>query len=125
MPQFLDRFPEVSSTYSGGGFYKGLMTGMIELGALIGEHSENTLHIRMLIIVFVGALNQGWIADKISRKHSIFVAVCVFTVGSTLQVAARDYAMLVVARFIGGLGIGGWVMGYCFAPSVWLTLLQA
>lgn len=36
MPQFLERFPEVSETAAGAGFYKGLMTGMIELGALIG-----------------------------------------------------------------------------------------
>lgn len=86
MDQFLERFPEVSPEASG--FWKGLMTAMIELGALIG------------------ALNQGWIADKISRRYSIVVAVIVFTIGSILQTAAVDYAMLTVARFIGGLGIG-------------------
>lgn len=85
MPQFLDRFPEVAD---GGGFYKGLMTAMIELGALIG------------------ALNQGWIADKLSRKYSIVVAVIIFIVGSILQTAAVDYAMLTFARFVGGLGVG-------------------
>ncbi len=88
MPQFLDRFSRVADTGSGHGFWKGLMTAMIELGALIG------------------ALNQGWIADKISRKYSISVAVCFFIVGSALQTAAVDYAMLVVARLIGGIGIG-------------------
>lgn len=61
---------------------------MIELGALIG------------------ALNQGWIADKLSRKYSIVLAVIVFIIGSILQTAAVDYAMLVVARLIGGIGIG-------------------
>ena len=64
MPQFLDRFPRVSEAASGAGFWKGLMTAMIELGALFG------------------ALNQGWIADKISRKYSIVVAVVIFIVGS-------------------------------------------
>lgn len=88
MDQFLERFPEVSPDASGAGFWKGLMTAMIELGALIG------------------ALNQGWIADKISRRYSIVVAVIIFTIGSILQTAAMDYAMLTVARFIGGLGIG-------------------
>ncbi|RDW58359.1 hypothetical protein BP5796_12289 [Coleophoma crateriformis] len=88
MPQFLERFPQVSSTYAGGGFYKGLLTGMIELGA------------------FIGALNQGWVADKISRKYSILVAVAIFTLGSSLQTGAIDYGMLVAARFIGGIGIG-------------------
>ncbi|KAL9128527.1 MAG: hypothetical protein Q9217_002823 [Psora testacea] len=86
MPQFLERFTRVDS--GAGGFWKGLLTAMIELGALIG------------------ALNQGWIADKISRKYSIVVAVCIFTVGSILQTAAVDYAMLTVGRLIGGIGIG-------------------
>jgi MFS family permease len=85
MPQFLERFPEVGD---GGGFYKGLMTAMIELGALIG------------------ALNQGWIADKVSRKYSIVAASIVFIIGGVLQTAAVNYAMLTFARFFGGLGVG-------------------
>ena len=86
MPQFLQRFTQVDS--GGAGFWKGLLTAMIELGA------------------FIGALNQGWIADKISRKYSIVVAVCIFSIGSVLQTAAVNYAMLTVGRLIGGIGIG-------------------
>ncbi|EFY92295.1 MFS monosaccharide transporter, putative [Metarhizium acridum CQMa 102] len=88
MDKFLGRFEEVSDTASGAGFYKGLMTAMITLGA------------------FIGALNQGWIADMYSRKYSIMIAVVIFTVGSSLQTASVDYAMLVTARLIGGVGIG-------------------
>ncbi|CEF86811.1 hypothetical protein FGSG_04700 [Fusarium graminearum PH-1] len=88
MDHFLERFPEVSDDAPGAGFKKGLMTAMITLGA------------------FIGAINQGWIADWISRKRSLMVAVVIFTVGSTLQTAAINYAMLVVGRFIGGIGIG-------------------
>jgi len=51
-------------------------------------------------------LNQGWVADKISRKYSIVVAVGIFIIGSALQTAAVDYHMLVIARLIGGVGIG-------------------
>lgn len=36
MDHFLDRFPQVSDTASGAGFFKGLMTAMITLGALVG-----------------------------------------------------------------------------------------
>lgn len=36
MNSFLDRFTEVSDGASGSGFYKGLMTAMITLGAFIG-----------------------------------------------------------------------------------------
>lgn len=88
MPQFLAEFTRISDTASGAGFWKGLLTAMIELGALIG------------------AINQGWIADKISRKYSIVVAVTIFTIGSVLQTASISYAMLVTARLIGGIGIG-------------------
>lgn len=88
MPNFLDRFARVSESASGAGFWKGLMTAMIELGALIG------------------AINQGWIADKISRKYSIVIAVVVFTLGSILQTASMNYSMLVIGRLIGGIGIG-------------------
>ncbi|KAJ9497577.1 hypothetical protein H2202_007001 [Exophiala xenobiotica] len=88
MDQFTDRFPRVSDTASGGGFWKGFMTAMIQLGACFG------------------AFNQGWIAEKISRKYSICVAVCIFVVGSIIQTAAQDYAMLVVGRLIGGVGVG-------------------
>lgn len=88
MDQFLEHFPQVSDQASGAGFWKGLMTAMIELGALLG------------------AFNQGWIADKISRRYSIIVAVVIFTVGSILQTTAVDYTMLTIARLIGGVGIG-------------------
>ncbi|KAK0515260.1 hypothetical protein JMJ35_002639 [Cladonia borealis] len=88
MPQFLARFPQVSESSSSAGFDKDLLTAMIELGALIG------------------ALNQGWVADKISRKYCVIVAVAVFSVGSALQTGPTGYAMLVVARLIGGIGIG-------------------
>ncbi|RGP63525.1 hypothetical protein FSPOR_8578 [Fusarium sporotrichioides] len=88
MDHFLERFPEVSDDAPGAGFKKGLMTAMITLGA------------------FIGAINQGWIADWISRKRSLMVAVVIFTIGSTLQTAAVSYPMLVVGRFIGGIGIG-------------------
>ncbi|KAL2671512.1 hypothetical protein Neosp_014102 [[Neocosmospora] mangrovei] len=88
MDHFLDRFPEVSDEAPGAGFKKGLMTAMITLGA------------------FIGAINQGWIADWISRKRSLMVAVVVFVIGSAIQTGAIDYTMLIIGRFIGGIGIG-------------------
>ena len=61
MDHFLARFPEVGPDAPGAGFQKGILTAMIELGA------------------FIGAMNQGWIADKISRKWSIMVAVIILS----------------------------------------------
>ena len=88
MPQFLTVFPQISETDKSAGFLKGLATAMIELGALIGS------------------LNQGWIADRISRKYSIVMAVGVFGIGSAMQTVAAEFGMLVTARFVGGVGVG-------------------
>ncbi|KAF9875239.1 hypothetical protein CkaCkLH20_07059 [Colletotrichum karsti] len=88
MDQFLHRFPEVADGAAGAGFKKGLLTAMIELGA------------------FLGAMNQGWIADKISRRWSIMVAVGIFLVGSAIQTGSMNYNMLAAGRFVGGIGVG-------------------
>jgi MFS family permease len=51
-------------------------------------------------------MNQGWIADKISRKWSILAAGCIFILGSAIQTGSVSFGMLVAARFIGGIGVG-------------------
>ncbi|PPJ57782.1 hypothetical protein CBER1_00118 [Cercospora berteroae] len=93
-PQFLSRFYRINgnthpdSDGASASFWKGLLTASLVLGAL------------------VGSLNQGWIADVYSRKYSIVIAVGIFILGSSVQTAAVSYDMLVIARFIGGIGIG-------------------
>lgn len=64
------------------------MTALLELGALLG------------------ALMAGFVADRWSRKASIGVGVAWFIVGSTVQTAAFGLPMLIVGRFLGGIGIG-------------------
>ena len=86
--QFLARFPRISESHPGSGFWKGLVTAMIELGALLG------------------ALNQGWIADMYSRKHSIVMATLLFSIGSIIQTASTQYATLIAGRLVGGIGVG-------------------
>jgi predicted MFS family arabinose efflux permease len=80
MPPFLLKFPRVSASASGAGFWKGLMTAMIELGALLGT------------------TYQGCIADEMQRKYSMIAAVVIFLVHRVLQAAAHGYAMRVVAN---------------------------
>lgn len=89
LPVFQDRYRQINPAYNANySFYKGLLTAMIELGA------------------FLGALNQGWIADKFSRRYSIMIAVVWFLVGSIIQTVAMNYATLIIGRFIGGIAIG-------------------
>ncbi|KAF9235259.1 general substrate transporter [Melanogaster broomeanus] len=67
---------------------KGLMTAVLELGALFG------------------ALASGVLADKYSRRHSIFLASVMFCIGSGLQSGARNLNDLIIGRAVGGFGVG-------------------
>ncbi|KAH9889404.1 general substrate transporter [Cubamyces lactineus] len=66
----------------------GLMTAALELGSLLG------------------ALTAGTLADKYSRRQSIFAACAVFCLGSALQCGAQNPNHLILGRGIGGLGVG-------------------
>jgi len=88
MPAFHAAFPMAQS-----GFGKGLMTGMLELGA------------------FLGCVFMPWLADRFSRKRALSMVVIIFNIGAILQTAAVNYEMLVVGRTIGGIGVGALAMG--------------
>lgn len=55
----------------------------------------------------VGALANGPIADRLSRRWSNLLANGIFLIGSIIQAAAKNIAMIFVGRFIAGLAIGG------------------
>ncbi|KAK7541299.1 general substrate transporter [Phyllosticta citricarpa] len=88
MPQFKSKYPEIES-----GFYKGLMTAMLELGA------------------FLGCFFMPWLADKISRKWALSIVVVIFCIGAIIQTAAPTYAVLTFGRFFGGIGVGTLALG--------------
>ncbi|CAA7263052.1 unnamed protein product [Cyclocybe aegerita] len=81
MKDFMHRWPITP-------LQKGIMTAVLELGALIG------------------ALAAGIYADKYSRRHSILVACIVFCVGSSFQAFARHISHIFIGRAIGGVGVG-------------------
>ncbi|KAF9463521.1 general substrate transporter [Collybia nuda] len=67
---------------------KGVMTAVLELGALIG------------------ALAAGILADRYSRRHSIFAACIVFCIGSGFQCGAQTLSHIFIGRAVGGIGVG-------------------
>lgn len=54
----------------------------------------------------VGALAVGRVADIIGRKWTIIAAGWIWVLGSVLQCAAQNRAMLAVGRVISGLAVG-------------------
>ncbi|KAF8855486.1 sugar transporter [Acephala macrosclerotiorum] len=83
MQNFEAHFPSLT-----GSTIQGWLVSALELGA------------------WFGALFCGWLADKISRKYSMLVAVIIFTIGTGLQTGAQNPAMLFAGRVVGGIGIG-------------------
>jgi MFS family permease len=83
MENFQAHFPTLT-----GSTIQGWLVSALELGA------------------WAGALFNGWLADRISRKYSMMVAVIIFTLGTGLQTGAQNPAMLFAGRVIGGIGIG-------------------
>ncbi|EIN06423.1 MFS monosaccharide transporter [Punctularia strigosozonata HHB-11173 SS5] len=81
MKDFEKRFPIDA-------WQKGLMTAVLELGCLFG------------------ALAAGTLADRYSRRHSIFFACVVFCIGAAFQCGAVTFGNLVFGRAVGGLGVG-------------------
>ncbi|KAJ6592856.1 general substrate transporter [Mycena capillaripes] len=67
---------------------KGALTAVLELGALFG------------------ALLSGVLADKYSRRHSIFAACVIFNIGALFQCFAQNLGHLFIGRAVGGIGVG-------------------
>lgn len=83
MENFENQFPSLN-----GSTIQGWLVSALELGA------------------WGGALFNGWLADKISRKYSMMVAVLIFTLGTGLQCGAQNPGYFFAGRIIGGIGIG-------------------
>lgn len=60
-----------------------------------------------VIGMFVGALLAGFLSDRFGRRAIVLVTLLVFSMGSALCGASSSYEMLLVCRFITGLGLGG------------------
>lgn len=96
LPQFHAVIPRAETAFG-----KGLMTGMLLLGA------------------FVGCWFYPYISDRWSRKKALLLSSIIFIIGAIIQTAAYDYATLVVGRTIGGIGTGTLALG---APVVSLVM---
>ncbi|KAL2259087.1 hypothetical protein VTK26DRAFT_7369 [Humicola hyalothermophila] len=64
----------------------------------------------MVAILEIGALISslmvGRIGDIIGRRRTIFYGSCIFFVGGALQTLAANMAMMMVGRFVAGVGVG-------------------
>ena len=83
MENFQAHFPSLTSST-----IQGWLVASLELGA------------------WAGALLNGYLADAISRKYAMLVAVIIFTLGTGLQAGAQSPSYMFAGRIVGGIGIG-------------------
>ncbi|GAP84441.1 putative high-affinity glucose transporter [Rosellinia necatrix] len=69
---------------------KGWLTAILELGA------------------WIGTLMSGFVAETISRKYGVLVAVSVFVLGVVIQATAQygGHNVILAGRFVTGMGVG-------------------
>ncbi|KAK4689328.1 vacuolar iron transporter family protein, partial [Tremellales sp. Uapishka_1] len=104
------------------GYDQGVMGGLLTLpsfeaafpqtaGIFGGSSSHNATLQSLLVAIYelgcmAGALSNLWIGDRIGRRKTITLGGIIMIIGAILQTAAQDYAMMLVARVITGVGNG-------------------
>jgi MFS family permease len=74
----------------------------------------------------IGGVLFGFLADRIGRKQALMASILTYSVCSFASGLATSIAMLAVARFVLGLGMGGeWNTGATLVAETWPTELRA
>jgi MFS family permease len=74
----------------------------------------------------IGGVLFGFLADRIGRKHALMASIVTYSVCSFASGLATSIAMLAVARFVLGLGMGGeWNTGATLVAESWPTEFRA
>jgi MFS family permease len=74
----------------------------------------------------IGGMLFGFLADRIGRKRALMASILTYSICSFASGLATNIAMLAVARFVLGLGMGGeWNTGASLVAESWPTELRA
>jgi len=100
-----------------GGFLLGFDSAVIS-GAVNGirtyfEMSDWELGFAVGCVIFgamAGNISAGPLSDKFGRKKILIVTAMLFTISALWSAMATDYISFVIARIIGGVGIGGAIL---------------
>jgi MFS family permease len=74
----------------------------------------------------IGGVLFGFLADRVGRKQALMASIVTYSICSFASGLATSIAMLAVARFVLGLGMGGeWNTGATLVAESWPTDLRA
>ena len=96
-----------------GGFLFGYDTGVVSGAMLLlaKEFSLSSLWVELVVSITIAAAAVfsflgGFVNQRWGRKPTILLASFVFTIGAVILGAAKNREMLLIGRFILGIGIG-------------------
>jgi MFS family permease len=95
------------------GFDSAVISGAIKGITVYFEMTDAMLGFAVGCVVFgamAGNLLAGPLADKFGRKNVLIVVAALFAVSATWSAFATGYTEFIIARIIGGIGIGGAIL---------------
>ncbi|KAE8136348.1 sugar transporter [Aspergillus pseudotamarii] len=109
---FLSLFASIGGVLFG--YDQGVISGILVMNNFAKEFptlaNNSTLQGWLVSVLTLGAmfgaLVNGPIADRLSRRWSILLANIIFLIGSIIQAASVNIPMIFISRFIAGLAIG-------------------
>ncbi|OJJ82205.1 sugar porter family MFS transporter [Aspergillus glaucus CBS 516.65] len=87
----------------------GVISQMEQFSASIGDLSSMQQGVYVACILLsssISSLASGDISDRISRKYGIFIGGILFLIGTVVSAVSPNFASLIIARLITGLGMG-------------------
>ncbi|KDR76257.1 hypothetical protein GALMADRAFT_139982 [Galerina marginata CBS 339.88] len=96
------------------GYNQGVFSGVLamnsfgtRMGTAVSDPGKKGWLVAILELgAWAGVLMTGYLADKLSRKYTILLAVIVFCIGVIVQSAAFGPSSIFGGRFVTGLGVG-------------------
>ncbi len=95
------------------GFDSAVISGAVKGITVYFEMTEWMLGFAVGCVVFgamAGNLLAGPMADRFGRKKVLIVVAALFTISATWSALATGYTEFIIARIIGGVGIGGAIL---------------
>ena len=95
------------------GFDSAVISGAINGITIYFEMSDWELGFSVGCVIFgamAGNITAGPLSDKYGRKNILIVTAILFTISATWSALATTYTTFIIARIIGGVGIGGAIL---------------